>query len=131
MKKNWNLTLVGIATLLAASCSAGDDYLDNINNYMQDNGYRPNGNSSSIIADSADNLGDLTIAVDSAAIEESETIPADNEDYLENNTFNNEIRIHFNNAEASVTGSVAGVSVTVNGADVTVQSTAKGVNYIL
>ena len=26
MKKNWNLTLVGIATLLAASCSAGDDY---------------------------------------------------------------------------------------------------------
>ena len=41
MKKNWNLTLVGIATLLAASCSAGDDYLDNINNYMQDNGYRP------------------------------------------------------------------------------------------
>ena len=131
MKKNWNLTLVGIATLLAASCSAGDDYLDNINNYMQDNGYRPNGNSSSIIADSADNLGDLTIAVDSTAIEESETIPADNEDYLENNTFNNEIRIHFNNAEASVTGSVAGVSVIVNGADVTVQSTAKGVNYIL
>ena len=131
MKKNWNLTLVGIATLLAASCSAGDDYLDNINNYMQDNGYRPNGNSSSIIADSADNLGDLTIAVDSTAIEESETIPADNEDYLENNTFNNEICIHFNNAEASVTGSVAGVSVIVNGADVTVQSTAKGVNYIL
>ena len=82
MKKNWNLTLVGIATLLAASCSAGDDYLDSINNYMQDNGYRPNGNSSSIIADSADNLGDLTIAVDSTAIEESETIPADNEDTL-------------------------------------------------
>lgn len=76
-----------------------------------------------------DDLLTFTIAIDSTAFSESETVPSDDEDYLENNTFSSEITISFNGTSASYSGSVSGVSVSISGADVTITSTVKQVCY--
>ena len=88
----------------------------------------PGGGSTASIGE----LTSFTIAVDSTALNESETIDSSDEDYIENNTFDNEIKITFNGTQdATVNGEVTGVSVAVSGGHVTVVSTAKGVRFTL
>ena len=65
------------------------------------------------------------IQLNEETLTESETIPADDEDYIENNTFGNSIAIVYNGTSATVSGDVDGVEVSVNGAHVTVNSTVK------
>ena len=88
----------------------------------------PGGGSTASIGE----LTSFTIAVDSTALNESETIDPSDEDYIENNTFDNEIKITFNGTQdATVSGEITGVSVAVSGGHVTVVSTVKGVRYTL
>lgn len=112
-----------LATIMAiAACSSSDDATNNEGN---------NTNNDVAINYSA-SISDLTaldVSIDQSSLNENETIPTDDEDYIENNTFSKNINIQFDGTSATVTGSVNGVSVTVNGADVTVNSTAKKVAY--
>lgn len=87
------------------------------------------GSSSTTYASSISDITSFDINIDKTELKESETIPSDNEDYIENNTFKNEVSIAFNGNSASVTGDVDGVSMLVNGADVIVTSSAKKVVY--
>ena len=90
--------------------------------------FNPGGGSTASIGE----LTSFTIAVDTTALSESETIDSSDEDYIENNTFDNEIKITFNGSDnATVSGEVTGVSVAVSGGHVTVVSTVKGVRYTL
>ena len=61
--------------------------------------FNPNGEvPTSQSGGSTASIGELTsfaIAVDSTALSESETIDSSDEDYIENNTFDNEIKIDF------------------------------------
>ena len=96
------------------------------------NGGNNSGNGSGSETTYASSISDLTsfdIALDATALDESETVPDDDEDYIENNTFSNEIQIAFNGTTASVTGAVDGVTVAVDGADVVVTSSTKKVCY--
>ncbi len=120
-----------LAVLCTAACSS-NSILDDDTPGDNTNNNENTDNSSSSSTTYASSLADLTsfdIAIDQSALEETETVPEDDEDYIENNTFKNEIAIAFNGTSASVTGSVSGVDVTVSGADVTVNSTAKKVVY--
>lgn len=131
MEKNFCTFIIAAATLIAAACTT-DDYeeLDGIYTPTHE---QTNTNASTN-ASTPTTAGDLTtfsIAVDSTALAEAETIGTDDEDYVENNSFDQTIRIHYNGSSASVEGSVEGVTVAVDGADVVVSSTTKGVNYIL
>lgn len=79
-------------------------------------------------------MGDLMtfdIVVDSTSLDEIEPIITSDEDYIENNTFDKEINIHYDNDTVIITGSTSGVRVNTNGAHVTVVSTTKGVCYTL
>jgi hypothetical protein len=132
MKSNLNLFLVAAFTLVAAACSSGssdwDDMMDN-----QSGGSTASGGSSSS-SSTPTTAGDLTtfdIAVDSTALTETETVPSDNEDYIENNTFSSVINIKYSGTSATVSGTADGVTVTTNGANVSVASTAKNVAYVL
>ena len=128
MEKRFYQFIVAMATLVAASCSSGDDFIDDYFDIID----TPSGSSSA--GSSASTPGTLTtfdIAIDSTAMAESETIPADDEDYLENNSFTETISIRYEGASATVTGAVEGVSISTSGAHVSVTSTAKGVNYVL
>ena len=77
--------------------------------------FNPNGEvPSSQSGGSTASIGELTsftIAVDSTALNESENIGSSDEDYIENNTFDNEIKINYNGTQdATVSGEVTGVS---------------------
>jgi len=129
MKKLSFLMMAALA-LVALSCS-------------EDNGYEPvmpdgsgggdmgGGSATTGVSASIGDLTSFTIDVDSTSLDESESVPADDEDYIENNTFDSEIAIHYSGSSATVTGSVSGVTVTTDGAHVTVLSTVKGVRYTL
>lgn len=130
-KKGLDLIMALMATILIASCSIHDDYYRDIMDGNTWNNTTYGGSSTSTIPTTADQLLSFEITVDSTALDESETIPVDDEDYVENNSFNSTVYINYNGSTASYTGSVDGVSININNADVIVTSTAKGVNYVL
>ena len=125
MKKSLQMILMA-AAIAAASCSTDDNDLFEEWGAMpgQDN-MMPGGTNDS---NGSASIGDLTsfdIQLNEETLAESETIPADDEDYIENNTFGNTIAIVYNGTSATVSGAVDGVEVSVNGAHVTVNSTVK------
>ncbi len=126
MKKNFNLLIMAVATILAA-CSSGDDYLDS---YDNNTGTTSSSSSASSSTTNSD-LSNLSVAIDSTALSETETVPSSNEDYVENYTEKYTIYVTYNGTSASYTPEVSGVTINVSGADVTVTSTTAGVNYVL
>ena len=52
-------------------------------------------------------------------------------DYVENSTFDKQVKVTFSGKEATVEPSLIGMSVSRNGADVTITSSALGVEYVV
>lgn len=134
MKKVIRALMISTAAMAVVSCSSGNSIWDD----FDDSGSLENGSvttggttSAGSAATTATELENLTISIDTTSMAETETVPADDEDYVENNTFGSTVYVAYNGSTATVTGSMAGVAWTVDGADVTVTSTAKGVNYVL
>lgn len=81
--------------------------------------------------------GDVDISVEDIEFDTSfldegtETIPADDNDYVENSTFSHAVYIVYNGSSATVTDADGVVTQSVSGADVTITSTTKEVEYIL
>ena len=120
--------MVMALTIVVASCASDNEWEDN---WWQQNGTNPMDGAASNVSASIGELTSFTIAVDSTALSETETIPTDDEDYVENNSFGSTISITYSGNTATVSGSVEGVTVTTSGAHVTINSTVKGVNYTL
>lgn len=129
MKTTQYIIMTLLAVLLLA-CSEESpyepDYYD-----PSDTPITPSGGSSSTATATIGELTSFTIDVDSTTLDEDETINVNDEDYIENNTFDNEIGIHYDGNSATVSGEIAGVSIAVSGGHVTVVSTVKGVCYTL
>jgi len=73
---------------------------------------------------------------DDSYVEATETVVTDKsddeyDDFIENSSFTSAIQIVYSSGSATVTGSVSGVTVSTNGAHVTVNSSVAGVEYIL
>jgi hypothetical protein len=79
----------------------------------------------------SDDVTTFTFSLDESFLDESETIDEDDEDYVENSSFESEIAIAYSGTSATITGEVDGVTVTTDGADVTVNSSTAGVKYVL
>lgn len=127
-----------ISTIIVvlASCSSNSDLEDiwqqNGNQNGMQQGGSPGGSMGGSPTYSIGEMATYTIAIDSTTtLSETDNVPSDDEDYVENSTFNSKIYIHFDGSKATVNGTVDGVTVTVNGAYVIVNSTVKGVDYIL
>ncbi|MBQ7472171.1 MAG: carbohydrate-binding domain-containing protein [Prevotella sp.] len=135
MKRISILTLMAAALLAFTACSPdSDSYTGIISSEEEETDGNVSDTGSTTTIDTSNmlgNLSSLSISVDSTSLAETESIPADDEDYLENNSFPETIYIYYNGTSASYEGDVAGVSININGADVTVTSTTKGVNYVL
>ena len=135
------MAMMILATTLTIGCSSNSDldFFDQGNGNETENGSSGNENSDSGSSGStttySSSLSDLTsfdISIDKTTLSETETIPTEGdeaEDFIENNTFKSEVDIAFNGSSASTSGSVDGVTVTINGADVIVKSSAKKVCY--
>ncbi len=122
---------VSLAMLAVTGCSSDSDIEEWNNGFSPDSGNSGNG-SSVTYSTSISELTSFDVALDKTPLEESENIPSDGEeaeDYIENNTFSSNVHIAFNGSSATTLGSVEGVTVTIKGADVIVNSSAKKVCY--
>lgn len=129
MKKIACLCLAAATTMLAA-CTSDPDLTDFTDNTATNGGGGSSSGASSSVTYEGD-LSELTtfdISIDTSALSEgSETISADDEDYIENNTFDQQVSIVYDGSSASYT-TVDGVTVSVDKADVVVNSTIKNVH---
>jgi len=115
--------LFAMASMTACS---SDPYSDFDDDSSDDKG---NKGTTTTYASSITDITSFDISLDATSLDESESVPTDDEDYIENNTFSNEVSIVFNGSSVSVNGSVEGVDVTADGADVVVESSVKKVCY--
>jgi hypothetical protein len=118
--------------MLLAACGSDSDLLDDytsITNDDQSSSDTPASSSATTTTNS--DLSTLDVAIDSTALAEAETVPSDDEDYVESYSAKSTIYVFYNGTTASYEGEVSGVTVAVSGADVTVTSTTAGVNYVL
>ena len=114
-----------------------DDYFsidENINMGGNGGGMMPGGTASSGTALTT-TLGTFDVTIDTSALTETETIPGSTdtyyEDYVETYTPTTTIKIAYNGNSATVSGEAEGVTITKDGADVTVNSTVKNIAYEL
>lgn len=125
---------LGFGTLTA--CSSDSDVQGNENGGQQQPELPGEGggdsSGSTTYSSSISELMTFDISLDTSALTEQETIPTEGdvaEDYIENNSFKNNIAIAFDGNTATTSGSVDGVTVNISGADVIVKSSAKKVCY--
>lgn len=132
MMKAKTLMAIIAAGLLLVACGSDSDLLEEYTTTTT-GGNSAGGTSTSSASSTTTNsdLSSLDVNIDSTALAETETIPTDDEDYVENYTATKTIYVKYNGTTASYDGEVEGVTVAVSGADVTVTSTTAGVNYVL
>lgn len=100
-----------------ASCASDPDVLGDYFASLEDN------------ATAEEELAQYGLAVDTTSLSETETVPSDDEDYIENNKFTKSIYIVYDGDTAYISGSASGATVTAKGADVTISSTVKKMDY--
>lgn len=69
--------------------------------------------------------------IDTTPLAESETFSADDNDYVENSTFDYQVTISYSETTATLTGDVERVSVSQTGAHVVITSNVKDMEYVL
>ena len=134
MKRIHEMWIFAICVGLCMACSTDSVFDD----WGEEGGTPPGGSSGS--SDASGTLLDFDVSwsdvADESYVETAETIVTDKsdeeyDDFVENSTFSSTIQIDYSNGSATVTGSVSGVTITTNGAHVTVNSSVAGVEYVL
>ena len=97
MKKKYStlFILASVSLLLTACTKDTNDWYNSYNGYS---GFTP-GNIPNNTGGSTGNLSDFNIAIDSTALEESENVPSDDKDYVENFKTTNTIEIKFSKSK--------------------------------
>ena len=136
INSRWMLLLAAI--LLVASCTEEDSW-DNTGDYNNAGGGSTQQQTTGGVSIISDML-DFTIAMDETDRANyqanAETVPTsteatDYEDFVENFTTRHTVTITYDGSTATCTALPDSVSIGVNGADVVVTSSAKGVTYVL
>ena len=137
MKRIQKIGIYAVCFCLCVACSA-DSPFDDWGENETDGGTNPGGSSGS--SDASGTLLDFDVSwediADNSYVEIAETIITDKnddeyDDFIENSSFASSIQIAYANGSATVAGSVSGVTVTTNGAHVTVNASVAGVEYVL
>lgn len=119
MKKVLLYTTMLLASFsLLPSCSS-DDGLDELtDNYI-------NGTNSGTTANTTSDVASFDIAINTESLSETESVPADDNDYEENTSFTKWVNIVFNGENATCEGDIddTTIKVAATGAHVTVEST--------
>lgn len=115
-----------LVAIVPVACSE-DNVLDDYDNTA----IIDNSTSSSTTSTSIGDLSSFDIAIDKTPLSETELTGSD-EDLLSNNTFGSTVTITFSDNSYSVDGAVDGVDFSQSsGADVIVNSSVAGINYVL
>lgn len=135
--KNMNVYLwLSVCSLMLFSCSTSEALDELTENSTTESG-TVNGTDTSYTTGS---LFDFDISWDdvdaSTFTDVAETVPTDEtdseyDDFVENSSFTSQVKIVYNGTSAEVSGEVSGVTVTMDGGNVIVKSSAKNVEYVL
>ncbi len=130
MKKLMYLAMLSASISAITACTSGSGYEDMFQNHIDTGGA-----SGSTTTGQQASIGDLTsfdVTVNRAALAEYENVPTGDEDYLEyaDNDFSSTVTIAYDGDNATVS-TADGVNITKSGGHVTVNSTAKGIKYIV
>lgn len=128
------LMFIAVTMLLAVSCEKNNNDWQTPDVPTDPDGGGGGMNPGGQGGDGSADLGELTsfdVSIDKSALTETETIPTDNDDYVENNQadFSNTIYICYKDNSVTVTGDTDG-EVSLNGADVTVNAQKANI-YVL
>ena len=116
---------IALAAALTLTACGSDDYdWDDLNI-----GGTVSGSTGSTSGSNSIDVPDIEF--DTSALSESETVPSDDNDYVENSNFTSTIYITYSGTSATVSGSVSGVTISKSGAHVTVNQTVSKVAYEL
>ena len=124
MKKTM-LILTIVTAIAITSCTNNEQMFSEMEEQWQD---MPNATPGGDTSGQTASIGDLTsfdISINTASLDEEETVNADDEDYIENNAFDTTVRIAFNGSSATVIGATDGITVETDGAHVTVKASVK------
>lgn len=108
--------------LTATSCEFGWTPSNDESNLIDANSTTGNGKTEIVIPD---------IVLSDSYTDGNETIPEDDDDFVENSSFSKTVTINYDGISATVSDLVDGVTAVVNGADVIINSTIKAVEYTL
>lgn len=112
--KQISLASILVATILLAGCSSNDDdWTSGL------------GTTSSSSGSSTGSITDAEVEFDETALSESETIPSDDDDYVENRSFAHSISIVYDEGSVTLSGDTDQVTWDIDGAHVSVTSTTK------
>ncbi len=78
-----------------------------------------------------DDLETFDVAFDNTPLVETETIDSEDDDFWENSDFANAVKIVYDGDSATIENAIEGVTIEKSGANVSVVSTVKKVEYIL
>ena len=116
MKKKVTGFSMLLALLAVAIGCTGDDSTDDWG-WNDINGGGGGSQSGTVISGE---VATFDVSIDTSDLSETETVPTDDADYVENTTFTQQMSITFDGNTASYSGDVDGVSVSIDGADVVV-----------
>ena len=141
MKELLKIMFMAMIVIGMSSCFGGDFSDDDYESITDETGGSGNGTSGSTITSATGTLKELLnmdISTDDSALDETESLPATTdefyEDYAELDLGFAEayvVNVAYNGAAADVSGDTDAVSISQNGADVTITSEVKGVRYVL
>lgn len=134
--KKLNCFLMMVAGMVV-SCTTDDgwDEYGDVNNQQTMSGSTVSGGNATTGSALTGSLATFDVAINTASLNETETLPSSSdtyyEDYVETYTPTATLQIAFNGNTATVAGEVDGVTVSTQGAHVTVSSSVKNVAYEL
>ena len=133
--------MAAIAIVGCTSCTDNDAFTSQTNmpgsTNVSSSGSFSGGTATGQTAVGDDDITSFDVALNTASLSETEAVPSDEtsehyDDFIENwTTDKKQITITYNGSSATAEGEVDGVTVSIDGADVTVTSTKKKVEYIL
>lgn len=122
MKKVLFYAMLYASFLLSQACTS-----DNAEEWLSEGGYDGSGYQNGANSSTGTNgdAASFDFDIDTSSLSEEETIPLDDNDYVENTTFTKSVNIAFDEGSASFSGDIDGSTIIVNndGANVVVTST--------
>ena len=124
------LSIAAAVLLMLSACGTDDPYSGFSGDSSLPSTGTTTGSGGSAAAGSVDIEGE-DLGFDYTFLSETETVPSDDNDYVENSTFSHQVYVAYSGTTATVTDGDGAVTTATSGADVTVTSSIAAVEYIL
>lgn len=78
-----------------------------------------------------ENIAVKDIQMDERPLDETESVPADDDDYVENSDFDHTVYINYDGGSVTLTGEISRINYIIDGAHVVIRALKSDMNYVL